>query len=416
MENRKKKQSLGSNAFRLFKQKGSKYYYVEIMHAGTRRKFSTSQTTERDAKTKAKCISADLQSRGWEETIAIHGKKRSAIPNDPTIEELCGIYEQVLHGFDKQLRPQTTARYIRELKRICRKPKVKTVSALTSDKIKAFRDAYLKQAAREKKDPSSARRTLSAILRNAASIFSRQALAAYRDMGLHLENPFEDVMVTGVKMKSYSPLPEAILAKLWSHSIKLRDGYPKKEKVPSEAYYKSNPEAYSLLLLELGVGLRRNEADKAEWGWISSDTAKSYFIEIRETPFFRPKSGESRVVPVQAEIFDKLDKLRTEGQFIVPSRNDNAQSLKTHKDSKHYQYRCERSHQTLIKWLRWLGVDDAKPCHRLRKEFGSHVATTMSLFYAQKYLGHSSPEVTSRHYAGLTNLPVPNNFRSTKTK
>jgi integrase len=119
-------------------------------------------------------------------------------------------------------------------------------------------------------------------------------------------------------------------------------------------------------------------------------------------------------VPLQSEIYDQLDKLRGEGRFIVPSRIDDSKELAAHKDSDHYQYRCGRAHEKLIKWLRWLGVDDPKPSHRLRKEFGSHVATTMSLFYAQKYLGHSSPEVTSRHYAGLTNLPVPSNYKPTK--
>jgi len=41
----------------------------------------------------------------------------------------------------------------------------------------------------------------------------------------------------------------------------------------------------------------------------------------------------------------------------------------------------------------------------LRKEFGSYVATSFSLFHAQKLLGHSSPSVTSDYYAGLTGLP-----------
>lgn len=412
METRKKKQSTGSNSFRLFKQKGSQYYYVEIMHAGRRRKFSTGKSAKREAETKARNIVADLKSRGWEETIELHSKKRESIPNDPTIEEFCDMYELAHSGFDKQLRKQTTARYIRELKRICKKTRVKRLSALKGDKIKAFKQIYLKEALQEKKDHDSARRTLNAILRNASAMFSRQALSAYRDQGVSVGNPFEDSKPVGVKLKSYTPLPEAILTKIWDQSLSLRDGYPTDQKVPDKTFHKANPEAYCLLLLELGIGLRRNEADKAEWNWIRKDNAGNFFMEIRESEYFRPKSGESRVVPIQEEIDKELNALRNGDEFIVPSKIDgNEKSLKAHKDSKHYVYRCEPYHKKLIQWLRWLGVDDPKPCHRLRKEFGSHVATTMSLFYAQKYLGHSTPEVTSRHYAGLTNLPVPSNFK-----
>ncbi|MEA3188514.1 MAG: hypothetical protein QOD99_2344, partial [Chthoniobacter sp.] len=56
-------------------------------------------------------------------------------------------------------------------------------------------------------------------------------------------------------------------------------------------------------------------------------------------------------------------------------------------------------------WLRAQGIKDAKPCHLLRKEFGSYVANAFGLFHAQKFLGHSSPAVTSSYYAGLIDLP-----------
>ena len=48
----------------------------------------------------------------------------------------------------------------------------------------------------------------------------------------------------------------------------------------------------------------------------------------------------------------------------------------------------------------------------MRKEFGSYVATSFSLFHAQKLLGHSSPNVTSDDYAGLTALPELNPMRA----
>lgn len=57
----------------------------------------------------------------------------------------------------------------------------------------------------------------------------------------------------------------------------------------------------------------------------------------------------------------------------------------------------------LVHWLKKMGVADSTPCHALRKEFGSYVATTFSLFHAQKLLDHSTPAVTSAYYANPLN-------------
>jgi integrase len=60
-------------------------------------------------------------------------------------------------------------------------------------------------------------------------------------------------------------------------------------------------------------------------------------------------------------------------------------------------------------WLRLRGVENnsryGNPLHRLRKQFGSTVATEFGLFAAQKYLGHTSPTVTAKYYAAQTELP-----------
>ena len=60
-------------------------------------------------------------------------------------------------------------------------------------------------------------------------------------------------------------------------------------------------------------------------------------------------------------------------------------------------------------WLRERGVEAGEargnPLHRLRKQFGSEVATAFGLFNAQKLLGHSSPTTTAKYYAAQTNLP-----------
>ena len=128
-------------------------------------------------------------------------------------------------------------------------------------------------------------------------------------------------------------------------------------------------------------------------------------MEVRETQFFQPKNRQTRVIPVPKKILDELSEFKRAGDpFIVPGLTPKTYYRAT--APVNLAYRCDDSHRALVEWLRLQGVNDSKPCHRLRKEFGSAVATTFGLFAAQKMLGHSSPLVTEAHYAGLTNLPL----------
>ncbi len=72
-------------------------------------------------------------------------------------------------------------------------------------------------------------------------------------------------------------------------------------------------------------------------------------------------------------------------------------------------YRCAEALHVANVWLRVRGIEADKkrgnPLHRLRKQFGSELATSYGLFAAQKLLGHSSPTVTAKYYAAQTELP-----------
>ena len=74
-----------------------------------------------------------------------------------------------------------------------------------------------------------------------------------------------------------------------------------------------------------------------------------------------------------------------------------------------FGYRRRSTLRIAATWLRDRGIETDKlrgnPLHRLRKQFGSEVATTFGLFQAQKLLGHSSPTVTAKYYAAQTSLP-----------
>ena len=241
-------------------------------------------------------------------------------------------------------------------------------------------------------------------------------LAEYVRAGLVCANPFAGQKLRRIPIKPYSPLRGDALPSLWREAVKLRDGdltatptAPRIKNTPRKRwsnhdFRKPHKAAYVLLLLELGLGLRRHEADKAQWDWFHSDAEGRHFIEVKETPFFQPKSKERRVIPVEKTLFDAIHHSRDEvTPFIVPGRVP--RKYEAGKTPKNLVYRCDLHHRVLAMWLRRQGIADGKPCHLLRKEFGSYVATTFGLFTAQRYLGHSSPVVTDAHYAGLTAMP-----------
>lgn len=410
VKKRKKDQSAGANVFHLYKQKGSGFYSMRIMIKGERRRFSTGKSSLRGAKATAKVIMADIQSRGFEEAVRIHSKHRDVVPQDPTIAEFSALYRAASSSFDRPPSRPTRERYIRSLERVAKLAKVSRVARLDAAAVESFKRKYIEDARDTGRNEESLRTTLNGILRNAAALFSSQALQSYRRAGVDLTNPFVGTQMKGIRLKSYSPLPRDLVGSIWKSAAKLRDG-DKKETPPEEGlrprdtfdFREPHRDAYTLLLLELGLGLRRNEADKAEWGWFFDDAKGRRFIEVRETAFFLPKSKQSRVIPVEEALWTALQAVKSNDRFVVdgpePLPRDPEGELKS------AVYRCDRAHRTLVAWLRKKGVDDPKPCHRLRKEFGSYVSTVFGLFHAQKFLGHSSPNVTAQYYAGLTELP-----------
>jgi integrase len=281
-------------------------------------------------------------------------------------------------------------------------------------------------------------------------MFSKAALAGYKDHGLELFNPFVGLKLRRVEIRGYSPLKPDVLQTIWKNAALLRDGTPgPKDQVKSVAatttcpvcggpipkkrptgparrycspkcrnrarwaepdWSEPHPEAYLILLLELGLGLRRHESDKAQKDWFFTDAQGLIRIEVKPTPHFTPKSRERRVIPVDKVLHDAIAPyLRENSAFIVPGRDPKV--YPPGKQPKNLVYRCDEHHRTLARWLRLQGIQDDKPCHLLRKQFGSYVATTFGLYHAQKFLGHSSPKVTSDYYAGLVELPELNHLQ-----
>ena len=415
MVKRQKKQSAGRNEFSLFKQPRSPFYTMRVMQAGKRRKFSTGESSLAAAGRKARAIMADIKSRGFSDAVKLHSRRSDTPSTDPDIGEFADIYRDVMSRSETPPTKPTVEYYIRSLKLVCEHAGVSRLRHLNRTKIDGFVKNYQAKALGQGRDPDSVKTSINSWLRNAAAMFSGHALEGYARLGLEIENPFKGAKLRRVKIKGYSPLRQETLDEIWKEAVLLRDGDPKApEPVPSgrwssHDFRKPQPEAYLLLLLELGLGMRRHEADKAQWDWIFSDAQGRTFMEVKPTQYFTPKGKERRVIPVDKTLHGALLALKKDDVFIVPGRAPHLYAVGT--EPKNLTYRCETHHRALAAWLRLRGISDAKPCHLLRKEFGSYVASSFGLFHAQKFLGHSSPVVTESYYASLVNLPDVNATR-----
>ena len=141
------------------------------------------------------------------------------------------------------------------------------------------------------------------------------------------------------------------------------------------------PAAYLAYFLSLHAGLRRGELAAARWSWVESSG-----IRVQQTEDFTPKSGKSRLVPLSEAQVAHLRQFNNGDTHIIPGA---------------YTNRYRVAPDVVAKIIREEGITGSKSLHELRKYFGANVATQIGLFAAQKYLGHHSPEITSRYYADL---------------
>ncbi len=396
-------------------------WQVRLFHSAREDWFNLGTPNKAAAAAKAREIYLFLQHSGWDATLAKY-KPKVAPKSTLTIDDFEEVYRSAIKRVEYPPAPMTAERYLKDFKILCRAVNVRKIAELTPEKVREFTGKYREQAHGQSRDVESAKISCNAILRNAGALFSKQMVAEYSSLGLTVANPFLGQKLRRVKIRAYAPLNRELLKTICVNAAKLRDGDPDAQpptKTEAQAgdsrtrwtdpdFRKPHPEAYTLFLLEFGLGLRRNEADKAQRDWLAVDTASGQaFLTVKQTPFFTPKSREARVIPISQALFSALDEMISlhNSEFIVDGRepkNDYAEG----KAPKNIVYRCDTHHRTLSLWLRKQGVADAKPCHLLRKEFGSYVATKFSLFHAQKVLGHSSPKVTSDYYASLTDMPA----------
>jgi integrase len=83
----------------------------------------------------------------------------------------------------------------------------------------------------------------------------------------------------------------------------------------------------------------------------------------------------------------------TAAEFII--NNDVMPNIKL-TTQHHYRYR--RIFLFTSNWLRKNDIDNPKPIHALRKEYGSEIYKHFGSFAAQNQLGHKNVTTTSKYY------------------
>jgi integrase len=298
----------------------------------------------------------------------------------PTYEQMETLYKEYLGQSVKALKDKTVYDNLSALKRIMTACNVKTIAELDQQKIRGLMLPL--------KPTEAQRRGFASTVRCAKSIFKAKALDFYKTKGKNIINPLDKVEISAPKIESYTPLAGNLRDKIRKDCLTLP---------PCEAM---------IVILSMEFGLRRSEIEYCETGWFSEQEEMVY-LSVQDTEFFKPKTDEKRVFPVSKDVYEELIALRKKtnpkGNFFV------------YVDASGDTGRLWRRFGNVNKWLKKQGVTATRPIQSMRKEAGSKIAQENGIFEAQRVLGHSSPVMTSKVYAGLTNIQTVGGNKPKKT-
>jgi integrase len=158
----------------------------------------------------------------------------------------------------------------------------------------------------------------------------------------------------------------------------------------------SDPEAFKVLVLELGAGLRRGEIDRLLWRQVEC-AAGIIHVEITEVSGLKSadSTGQVHIDETLASALQGF-KARASSEFVIEASHQ-GENYSTPPWAR--RYRCQSVFDRLIRWLRAHGVQGRGPLHTLRKEAGSIIATKAGIYAASRFLRHSDLQVTAMHYA-----------------
>lgn len=272
------------------------------------------------------------------------------------------------------------------------------LSEITPAKMLNFRACYLEKAPQDPLSQKKAKSTVTSLFRNSKALFSKRIVPHLSFKLPH--NPFEDISIGGPTTRQYkSEIDFVTLAQKAKDELYVKlsevpkiDPENKQKTTFARNEALSQREQLKILLLCLGCGLRRGEADNLLWQKVDFENDQ---IRIETTSVGGVKAEASeRLVDVGKDVMKLLEKFHKErtGDFVIES------NIKPNPTATYDFYRCNRHFNKLIKWLHGQGVSRVNAIHELRKEYGSQVMEKFGMYVASQALGHAEVTTTARSY------------------
>jgi len=249
---------------------------------------------------------------------------------------------------------------------------------LTMEAIQAWRIGFVAKAGNNPAAQRTAKISCNSLLRQAAALFSKKMLKFVAGFELPNPLPFSDCeKYPRESMRYHSKVDIGALLQKAQSELGAND-----------------TEAFKILLLGVGVGLRRGEIDKLLWRQVDLN-AGVIQIETTEAGGLKNEDSAGKVELDEAlcAIFQGY-RARAVGEFVIEHKGG-APGLR----EWGRLYRCEPIFKRSLAWLRANGLDVSKPIHTLRKEAGSMITTKSGIHAASQFLRHSDIQVTAMHYA-----------------
>jgi integrase len=250
------------------------------------------------------------------------------------------------------------------------------LAALTPEKVQQWQIDYLNAAAPDPLSQRRAKTSCNTTLRQAKSLFSAHILSSIEG-----------------KVELPSPLPFSKVKFSERQSLKYQSDVDIDQLIQdaqSELMVKEL-ESFKIFLLGTMAGLRRKEIDLLEWSSFKWDANE---IEVKRTKHFEAKSEDSYgLIQVDPELMEAFRGYRAKATDFVIRSDWEPTSVSWNR------YRCQPHFEKLALWLREKGIDDDKPIHVLRKEFGSRINANGDIHSASRALRHADISITSQFYA-----------------
>ncbi len=374
----------------------SPHWYMQLSFQKQRLSFGLRTGNKEAAARRARDIYNDLVTLGVEATLANQRPEAPEPPPQPaTVGEWVEAAAKVFAGS-----PTTFGNYARCLRLIIgdilavTKTKKRfargkgdaskaiinatPLHILTMEAIQAWRIGFVAKAGNNPAAQRTAKISCNSLLRQAAALFSKKMLKFVTGFELPNPLPFSDCeKYPRESMRYHSKVDVGALLQKAQRELGAND-----------------TEAFKILLLGVGVGLRRGEIDKLLWRQVDLN-AGVIQIETTEAGGLKNEDSAGKVELDEAlcAIFQGY-RARAVGEFVIEHKGG-APGLR----EWGRLYRCEPIFKRSLAWLRANGLDVSKPIHTLRKEAGSMITTKSGIHAASQFLRHSDIQVTAMHYA-----------------